>query len=491
VVLRNVTTSWPAISRWTDEKLKDSNGWGQFLMRTEGKIEGTAAPATIALKDFIGGIEDHKYVVSELPTAMYGDVTVPGCFSCGAFSSHITEIDIWISNGHTRSKFHKDSNNQLNCLIKGTKQWTVIDPTHIRKIPMMWEDDDPALKTAGESLLNPIALDLVRFPEVSEVPYNRSLLQPGDCIWIPGSTLHNVISTADASGRNMQISFLFSEPPSAGKNISPHYQAPGPFNPKAGQPCVKKPAPRNLTDVYVAWPYPGTGGTTYGFDCPKKFKLRMVAIMQHFYGERAVGQKEFSSLYSRMLHQDFPRLPTDKLFVFEGHEKYIPDALQIIRRRENYNLGDPADWEAKSIKRGGRRYYPGLREAAINLALKALQEWWQTGTKDGKLTAAQLTDLGVKEFQESWAFLYFPVQSIGHAFIGAMENDFVRNEDAQPDEARQVRAARSCRQHKDCEDVDAFCNSEGECASHDECHHDHDSIDSKCPKGAATQKDEM
>ena len=31
------------------------------------------------------------------------------------------QVDVWISNGRTRSKFHKDSNNQLNCLIKATK----------------------------------------------------------------------------------------------------------------------------------------------------------------------------------------------------------------------------------------------------------------------------------------------------------------------------------------------------------------------------------
>jgi len=428
VVLKNVTTSWPALKNWNDAKLSEKGGWGDFIMRTEGKVEGTMAPENVQLSTFLEQIQSQRYVVGELPEPMYKDVVVPGCFTCGPFSGHITEVDIWISNGETRSKFHKDSNNQLNCLVKGRKRWTVIDPTHIRKIPMMWEDSDPAEKTAGESLLDPLRVDLERYPEVAEVPYNRSWLEPGDCIWMPGSTLHQVYSTADDAGRNLQVSLLFSELVSVRKGMK-GFNPPAAFDPNDSHKCSDGWGPKPLSEYYVAWPYPGKGGTTYGFDCPKKFRMRMGYFLEANFGTGQVEKAKWMDLYKHMLMADFPNKPTDKLFVFAGHQHYIPDALEIMNRRQNYNLGPPEVWGRKAVhKKGGRIYYPGIREAAVNLALKAFDDWWKQSplTQDGGLSKDEMFSVSVREFQESWAFLYFPVQSIGHAFIGAMEHDEVR-----------------------------------------------------------------
>ena len=69
---------------------------------------------------------------------------------------------------------------------------------------MLVEDGDPALKSAGESLMDPMALNLVQWPQIAEVPYNVSTLEAGDCIWMPGATLHQVHSMADETGRNLQ-----------------------------------------------------------------------------------------------------------------------------------------------------------------------------------------------------------------------------------------------------------------------------------------------
>lgn len=107
-------------------------------MRTEGKIEGTMISKQVRMKDFLANkgedSQNNRYIVGELPRPMHTDAVVPSCFSCGPFSSHITEVkepppqpcdgtipplpsvtstitvpppsqvDIWISNGATRSK---------------------------------------------------------------------------------------------------------------------------------------------------------------------------------------------------------------------------------------------------------------------------------------------------------------------------------------------------------------------------------------------------
>ena len=101
-----------------------------------------------------------------------------------------------------------------------------------------------------------------------------------------------------------------------------------------------------------------------------------------------------------------------------------------------------------------------------------------------------------KEFQESWAFLYFPVQSIGHAFFGAMENDEARYEDhmeeqevaqqQQQEIGHQSTPRHSCNKHSDCQELGDtfFCSESRICSADTECHYDHDAIDKQCPRGA-------
>jgi len=318
------------------------------------------------------------------------------------------------------------------------------------------------------------------------------------------------MSDADEKGRNLQVSMLFSEKVSVFKGMPHHYEAPAAWNPNDATPCSEGWGPKKLSDFYVAWPYPGKGGPTYGFDCPKKFRNRLAYIAEQNFGKE-FSKQQFTSLYHHMLMADFPRKPTDKLFVFEGHQKYIPDALNIIKRRENYNLGTPEEWDKRAVHKRGRIYYPGLREASVDLAMKALVEWWESSplTKDGKLSKDELYSVTTKEFQESWAFLYFPVQSIGHAFMGAMERDDVRYEEMleQQEEDKQRQAqlkhspgghddnvGQSCKQHSHCA-KGYFCNAQHICENDAECHFNHDAVDKTCPNGAtkmqAAGKDDL
>jgi len=87
---------------------------------------------------------------------------------------------------------------------------------------------------------------------------------------------------------------------------------------------------------------------------------------------------------------------------------------------------------------GPKIFYPGIKSASIKLALDSMLKWWDSSplTKDGSLSQADLRSVPMKEFQESWAFIYFPVQSIGHAFMGAMERPEVRAEEQMQAEVR-------------------------------------------------------
>ena len=92
IVLRNVAKEWPAFKLWTDEYLSEK--YGEMELRIEGKKEkqttiprGDVCLGRDRMKTFIKEYKNgaNKYVVSELPTPMWGDVKLPGCVSCGDF----------------------------------------------------------------------------------------------------------------------------------------------------------------------------------------------------------------------------------------------------------------------------------------------------------------------------------------------------------------------------------------------------------------------
>ena len=104
-------------------------------VRLEGKREKSSARVPVGDKyvgrSTIRHFIDHyhttnRYMVSELPTAMYPEFFVPPCLSCGLLHDRLVEIDIWMSGGDSHSVLHKDAYNAINCLLNGTKYWKLI-----------------------------------------------------------------------------------------------------------------------------------------------------------------------------------------------------------------------------------------------------------------------------------------------------------------------------------------------------------------------------
>ena len=152
IVLRGVVKEWPAFELWTDEYL--SNKYGEMELRIEGKKEkqsgipkGDVCLGRDRLKTFLSEYKKgaNKYVVSELPTPMWGEVKLPGCASCGEFVRNFVEIDIWM-NSDTGKKgkggssiIHKDAFNTINCVVKGKKEWKLVELQYNDFMYQAWE----------------------------------------------------------------------------------------------------------------------------------------------------------------------------------------------------------------------------------------------------------------------------------------------------------------------------------------------------------------
>ena len=318
VVIRGGVSRDDGFHKWTDEYLVTN--YGNLTVKIEKKneqdgLDGMKSRAPLA--EYFQEMQQRAYVVSQLPTPMAHEASVLSCMACGPVAKKFVEANLWISNGETRSIIHKDSNNQMvsfplsrflgapallltppplpypytqNCLYNGTKQWLLFDPQYIRGIPMVREseEDDPNWATSGFTKIKAHDVDLQTYPKFEKVPFQRALLNAGDCIYVPGGYLHQVYSVGE---RNIQVSMLFSGPhigtavPRAatggaaaiarevakratyadfGTKLRRHLVVPCPADGAgAGDGAGVKPV--HIKDADVAWDYVGSGYMTMGF----------------------------------------------------------------------------------------------------------------------------------------------------------------------------------------------------------------------------------
>ena len=189
VVFRDSAKQWPAFRKWTDETM--SSKYGREEVKIEPKIDGTdrGAIGTLGMgrdtiENFIAEYsKQNKYVVSELPSAMYNDVLVHPVLTCGELNQSLVEIDLWLSSGGTRSRLHRDAFNAINCVVNGTKDWIMIDNNQTEDVYFV---PSGRYEMGGLSPIDVERVDLDEFSRFRRVRYGRVSVHAGDCLFIPG-----------------------------------------------------------------------------------------------------------------------------------------------------------------------------------------------------------------------------------------------------------------------------------------------------------------
>ncbi|CAH1264201.1 TYW5 [Branchiostoma lanceolatum] len=189
---RQAIAKAPAVTNWQrDEYIREK--YGDLDVLIEKKIEDRMNPVRLRmpLSEFLDNYHDKQwYVVSLLPDPMRAEMQVPRSLLCGNFKDSILESNLWLSSGGTRSVLHYDADHNLHCLISGRKDFIMIPNKYTDKLDLA----DNKKAGSGFTHMNVDKVDLVKNPEVSEVPWTWATLQPGDCIFIPSRYFHQVRS---------------------------------------------------------------------------------------------------------------------------------------------------------------------------------------------------------------------------------------------------------------------------------------------------------
>uniref|UniRef100_H2YDW0 JmjC domain-containing protein n=1 Tax=Ciona savignyi TaxID=51511 RepID=H2YDW0_CIOSA len=256
-VFRGNLANEPELKHWTNDYIKSN--YGELEVRLRALNESLPDPlgethyGRDTIRHFVDNMpSSNSYVVSELPQQMYKEFPViPTLVTCGGFPKHFAEVDIWWNGGGGTSLLHEDSFHQLSCQMIGEKQWKMVEPGYEDLVYEQVEDESEGGTDGGASEIDPLSVDLIKYPNISKVSWSNITMHPGDCLFIPRGYFHQVNS---GRGNNLAVAIQFGEFGDDKSAVD--------FADCTGDIDMK--TPKLLSEFDVMWKWNGSGYMNFG-----------------------------------------------------------------------------------------------------------------------------------------------------------------------------------------------------------------------------------
>ncbi|CAH1253850.1 KDM8 [Branchiostoma lanceolatum] len=204
VVIKGAAKYWPAYTKWTDEYLTEKFGDVTFNMETKDDDKVNLPPSR-KLKDFLKVYQEKDlYLVDEVHPGMREDVILPLCLRCEEMSSKFFVSYYWHSSGNTSSSLHIDTDENMLCVIRGSKKAILVSPVYSNDL---YADDANLL---GVSPVPADKVDLEKFPRVMNVRYHLANMEEGDMLYLPQMWWHQIDS---GGGRQQAVALWWKSKP--------------------------------------------------------------------------------------------------------------------------------------------------------------------------------------------------------------------------------------------------------------------------------------
>lgn len=198
-LIKNHAKDMPAFKFWNDEYIRSKYGHLQVDVEQGKKENRSNYLWTMKLEEFLSKYNDSDiYLVNSLPREMMGDIWIIKSLLCGGFLDNLIDAVTWFSSGGTKSVFHFDALDNINCLFDGTKELILVPKMYAEHLDF----DNPS---GSYSSVDVDHVDMYKYPQFLDVPWYNVSMEPGDCLYIPYRWAHQVRS----SGRNLAINIWF------------------------------------------------------------------------------------------------------------------------------------------------------------------------------------------------------------------------------------------------------------------------------------------
>ncbi|XP_006812090.1 bifunctional peptidase and arginyl-hydroxylase JMJD5-like [Saccoglossus kowalevskii] len=204
ILFKGVAKDWMAYQLWSDSYLRQTYGDMKFKMETKDDDK-----EVFLSRQKLGTFLDkyttsNLYLVDELPPEMRHDVIMPLCLRCEEISSKFFVTYFWMSSGGTNSSVHEDTDENLLCVIRGSKRAILVSPIYSHDL---YADD---ANTLGFSPVPADVVDLHKFPNVMNVRYIVAEMEEGDMLYLPQMWWHQINS---GEGRQQAIAMWWKSKP--------------------------------------------------------------------------------------------------------------------------------------------------------------------------------------------------------------------------------------------------------------------------------------
>ncbi|XP_039253385.2 bifunctional peptidase and (3S)-lysyl hydroxylase JMJD7-like [Styela clava] len=233
IVIRGAAKVFSNFNTWRDDDYLREK-YGKWIAPTEiGKFEAQIYGEIVEMK-FARFLRSYKKrelciirdIVPKNP--MRDELSFIKSMSCGGFQERISKVIFLFSSGSAQSALHWDMQENMHCMLDGTKNWTIIH----RKDRHILPETDYSPVYSG---IDPRSVDMYKYPVMQDMPWYQASVEAGDCLFVPNNAPHYVKS---GDSRNMAFSIWFDAPRSLNLTDCPENEADLPDSVPIGQSVI-------------------------------------------------------------------------------------------------------------------------------------------------------------------------------------------------------------------------------------------------------------
>merc|ERR1712046_535954 len=142
--MKGAAKKMTAFTRWKlDKDMKQDHANAVFTQIEFAKQETRVAPSSgMQVPEFLKKYNHTDcHAVSALPPSMAAQVELPELIKCGYATTYLDVNNLWMSSGGTDSVIHNDDQDNVNCVLSGTKRFFMVDArnkTHLENEACGW-----------------------------------------------------------------------------------------------------------------------------------------------------------------------------------------------------------------------------------------------------------------------------------------------------------------------------------------------------------------